>query len=472
MPGFIDGCLTSRAWEAGREPPAAACPPRRGRPGWRAGPGKAAAARAADAAASASSAARHRGAKGAGGAGLSPSLSASGPARRRGAGSALRGRRPAMRVLGPKGHQALWEGGSRTRAIWARALAPLVAARYCATHPTPARARRQIRRSIHSAPGCVVAGAMGGGARDARAACCRRAARRGGIAVATSALAAGAHLLGYGGFVAARLPLDPRRTQSALALAAAAVCLAGAAAVAALRRWAPAAAAAADPFLPFTAVPGSAPRRCGGVDDDCDDDACGGAGGGAGGPAPPGGGGWLAAVAPRRRDATTADTALVAALALLWHVAMAAPIVTLVFETRWTLGAQTVFFGVAVCAGAALAFASARVVARSGLAPGDVPARRRRGAADDGGDGGAPATGAAMAGPETLRRRAGAAGGGGGASGGGAAGGGPAGAPAAAVSSLALLPWPLAYHGITALLFLALHVDRGGGIHLNPFARD
>jgi hypothetical protein len=308
------------------------------------------------------------------------------------------------------------------------------------------------------------------GTRAAKNSCLRAVVLRVCLSGGASCFCAGVHLLVYGALAMRAVPMGPRQLQAFLASAAAAVFLSGAAALYGARWVVPGASARAEDLLPCSVRRKSAMRPR--VDSDDEDE---GGRDGDDGEAEGAPGSCcsccslcLLRLARSLQFGDFADSLTVGYLTVLWHVAMSAPICTLVFERRWSgPEALYVYMGLAGLVGLGLAALSVHTLLACDFlneerdswgGPTGAKGAARRGVTADG----------AVVAPESLRRRKAGGGGGGGGGGGEGAGGGAANR-SGGLSPLKVIAWPLVYHGLAALLFLVLHIDRGGKVSFNPF---
>lgn len=233
------------------------------------------------------------------------------------------------------------------------------------------------------------------------------------------------------------------RLQAWLCLTTAAICLPAALAIFFMKTFVPSVASSIDAFLPMSVFPEPMGRRRKRRDSDADAEvleqavlqsqqethaALASTVGRT-----------LASAALGLQTPDMADNILTGTYTSLWHAAMAGPATVWVFDTGLRGEPRMVFQGLVAVAGIVLAAASLRLVATSGIWVGE---RGRQGVGSRGGLGGAVVERATVqAVKEGLRR----------------------------TSTLSMLALPFLLHGLVALCFLWLHVDRGGHIHWHPF---
>lgn len=238
------------------------------------------------------------------------------------------------------------------------------------------------------------------------------------LVFALSFMAAGAHLIVYGGVVSGSLPIMLHLLQSSVGVWACALCWGAAAIIALLRLVSPRSLAALDRLLPCSARPPQVRKR---RYSDADM------------PEPADADGLTGVIVSFWRwlqEAEQADNILVGTLTVLWHASMALPIVMLCWDKKVQGEARMMLWGIVVVSGLVLAGSSVWRVVRSGIWSGSEGPSRGSGSGSGGG-----------------RKDRG----------------------EFSATASQLLFFPLLLHGAAALFFLYLHVDVGGELHWSPF---
>lgn len=262
------------------------------------------------------------------------------------------------------------------------------------------------------------------------------------IACAISGLSLALHLFLHGA-IAGRYVRNVhwRRLSGFLCLAVAALFIPASLAVYTLRWLMPSTTASIDALLPFSVYPTSASsvrkRRDSDAEEEEDEGAELAAEIAAFDTLARAHGYIIARVARHLQEPSMADNILTGFLTALWHCALSGPGTVLVFDTALTGSPRWVFNSLCALAGLLAAGASLHTLSQCGFRV-DAPPTAR------------PVSAGAAAAAKGQQRVS---------------------APPrrARTSTLSLIGGPLLLHGLLALAFLGLHVDRGGQVHWSPF---